>query len=90
MRSTSVVVSDLKQEILGYLRRENERATQAFSVSERDSVIHKESAARLHQIGTIIFVVDGLFHQAEKVIEKDRQKEEAEQREREEIDSLPD
>lgn len=90
MLSNSVVVSDLRQEIVGYLKRERERASKAMDATERGSIAHQESAARLHQIGTILFVVGSLFHRAEKVIEQDTQKEEADKREREEIDSLPD
>ena len=76
MRSQTSLVSELKQEILGYLERERARAATSTMASERGSVVQHESAARTHQINTIMVVVSGIFRHTENSLDQDNEAQE--------------
>ncbi len=77
MRKEIEVVSELKSEIIGYLKRERERAARAAGALPAGSMAQIENSARLHQIGTILFIVGSVFRRAERTLDQSNQAEEA-------------
>lgn len=69
------LLQELKGEVVGYLKREFNRAHTASLSSE--GTVSVESEARVHELRSVICVIDGIFHHKETKlrIESENQKE---------------
>lgn len=68
-------VSELKKAILGYLEREQKRASTCVAASEEGSVAEREACARAHEVRNISQVIESIFAKKELELEKAKHKE---------------
>ena len=68
MSAESVLLQELKKEILEYLERERFRASTSAITAERGSSGQCECAARAHESNNILTVISGIFAKKEKAL----------------------